>query len=89
MRRARASERASESARSWTYLLLCADRENRVDAALAAASQPRTLGGSPDVPVSNSDENGVYKECTIGGVACCVDDMNSQDAVSSAKTRGD
>ena len=39
-----------ELARAWTYLLLCADRENRLDAALAAASRLRGLGGSPDVP---------------------------------------
>jgi hypothetical protein len=41
-----------ELARAWTYLLLCADRENRVDAALTAATQLRALGGSPDVPAS-------------------------------------
>jgi hypothetical protein len=43
---------APELARAWTYLLLCADRENRVDAALIAGSQLRQLGGSPDVPAS-------------------------------------
>jgi hypothetical protein len=41
-----------ELSRAWTYLLLCADRENRLDAALAAAGQLRALGGSPDVPAS-------------------------------------
>jgi hypothetical protein len=41
---------APELARAWTYLLLCADRENRFDAALTAATQLRALGGSPDVP---------------------------------------
>jgi hypothetical protein len=39
-----------ELPRAWTYLLLCADRENRFDAAHAAAHQLRGLGGSPDVP---------------------------------------
>jgi hypothetical protein len=43
---------APELPRAWTYLLLCADREGRVDAALAAANQLRALGGSPDVPAS-------------------------------------
>jgi hypothetical protein len=43
---------APELARAWTYLLLCADREDRLDAALAAAGQLRALGGSPDVPAS-------------------------------------
>jgi len=41
-----------ELPRAWTYLLLCADRENRLDAALTAAGQLRALGGSPDVPAS-------------------------------------
>jgi len=41
-----------ELARSWTYLLLCADRENQIDAALTAAGQLRAVGGSPDVPAS-------------------------------------
>jgi hypothetical protein len=41
-----------ELPRAWTYLLLCADREDRLDAALNAASQLRALGGSPDVPAS-------------------------------------
>jgi hypothetical protein len=39
-----------ELARAWTYLLLCADRENRFDAAHTAANRLRALGGSPDVP---------------------------------------
>lgn len=43
---------APELARAWTYLLLCADRESRVDAALTAATQLRALGGSPDVPAT-------------------------------------
>ncbi|HEX2688255.1 MAG TPA: PEGA domain-containing protein [Kofleriaceae bacterium] len=41
-----------ELSRAWTYLLLCADRENQLDAALTAAGQLRALGGSPDVPAS-------------------------------------
>ncbi len=41
-----------ELSRAWTLVLLCADRENRLDAAQRAASQLRTLGGSPDVPAS-------------------------------------
>lgn len=41
---------APELVRGWTYLLLCADRENRIDVALTAASRLRALGGSPDVP---------------------------------------
>jgi len=45
-----AGRAAPELARAWTYLLLCADRENRVDAALIAAGRLRALGGSPDVP---------------------------------------
>ena len=47
-----AGRAAPELARAWTYLLLCADRENRMDAALTAASRLRELGGSPDVPAS-------------------------------------
>jgi hypothetical protein len=43
---------ATELARAWTYELLCADRENRIDAALTAASRLRALGGSSDVPAS-------------------------------------
>jgi hypothetical protein len=41
-----------ELARAWTYVLLCADRDNHVDAAMIAASRLRTLGGSSDVPAS-------------------------------------
>lgn len=41
-----------ELARAWAYLLLCADREAQLDAALAAAGQLRALGGSPDVPAA-------------------------------------
>lgn len=41
-----------ELARAWSLLLLCADRENQIDAALAAANQLRALGGSPDVPAA-------------------------------------
>jgi hypothetical protein len=41
-----------ELPRAWTYLLLCADRENQLDAALAAARALRALGGSPGVPAS-------------------------------------
>ena len=41
-----------ELARAWTYLLLCADRDGQLDAALAAAGQLRALGGSPDVPAA-------------------------------------
>jgi len=43
---------APELARAWTYLLLCADRDNQLDAALIAANRLRALGGSPDVPAS-------------------------------------
>jgi hypothetical protein len=43
---------APELVRAWTLLLLCADRENQLDAAFRAASQLRALGGSPDVPAS-------------------------------------
>jgi len=39
-----------ELARAWAYVLLCADRDGQLDAALAAAGQLRALGGSPDVP---------------------------------------
>ena len=39
-----------ELSRALTYVLLCADRENRFDAALTAANQLRALGGSPEVP---------------------------------------
>jgi hypothetical protein len=41
-----------ELPRAWAYLLLCADREGRIDAAQAAAGQLRALGGSPDVPAA-------------------------------------
>jgi hypothetical protein len=41
-----------ELARAWSLLLLCADRENQIDAALAAANQLHALGGSPDVPAA-------------------------------------
>jgi hypothetical protein len=41
---------APELARAWTYVLLCADREDRLDVAQRAAGQLRALGGSPDVP---------------------------------------
>jgi PEGA domain len=47
-----AGQDAPELLRAWTYLLLCADRENQIDAALTAASQLRALGGSPDVPAN-------------------------------------
>jgi hypothetical protein len=43
---------APELVRAWAYVLLCADRENQVDAALSAAGQLRALGGSPDVPAN-------------------------------------
>jgi hypothetical protein len=39
-----------ELARAWTYVLLCADRTNDVDAAIAAAERLRAAGGSADVP---------------------------------------
>jgi len=39
-----------ELPRALTYVLLCADRENRFDAALTAARALRALGGSPEVP---------------------------------------
>ena len=41
-----------ELARAWTYVLLCADRDNHVDAAMVAANRLRAVGGSPDVPAS-------------------------------------
>jgi hypothetical protein len=41
---------APELVRAWTYVLLCADRGNDVDAAIAAATRVRVLGGSPEVP---------------------------------------
>src|SRR5262249_20709465 len=41
-----------ELARAWAYLLLCADRDGQLDAALAAAGQLRALRGSPDVPAA-------------------------------------
>jgi hypothetical protein len=41
---------APELARAWTYVLLCADRANDLDAALAAAARLRAVGGSADVP---------------------------------------
>jgi hypothetical protein len=47
-----AGQAAPELARAWTYVLLCADRENQIDAALTAVSRLRALGGSPDVPAS-------------------------------------
>ena len=47
-----AGHAAPELGRAWTYVLLCADRENQLDAALTAASRLRALGGSPDVPAS-------------------------------------
>jgi hypothetical protein len=39
-----------ELARAWTYVLLCADRTNDVDAAMVAAERLRAAGGSADVP---------------------------------------
>lgn len=39
-----AGQPAPELARAWTYVLLCADREGRVDAAHAAANQLRAIG---------------------------------------------
>jgi len=41
-----------ELPRAWAYLLLCADRNAELDTAMAAASQLRALGGSPDVPAA-------------------------------------
>lgn len=41
-----------ELPRAWAYLLLCADREGKLDEAQAAAGQLRSLGGSPDVPAA-------------------------------------
>lgn len=41
---------APELARAWTYVLLCADRANDVDAAFTAAARLRAAGGSADVP---------------------------------------
>ncbi|HEU0034760.1 MAG TPA: hypothetical protein VFQ53_29250 [Kofleriaceae bacterium] len=39
-----------ELARALTYVLLCADRAGDLDTALRAATNLRTVGGSPDVP---------------------------------------
>jgi len=39
-----------ELPRALTYLLLCADRAGDVDAAMAAATRLRTVGGTADVP---------------------------------------
>lgn len=39
-----------ELSRALTYVLLCADRENRFDTALTTARALRALGGSPEVP---------------------------------------
>lgn len=39
-----------ELPRAWTYVLLCADRTNDVDAAMHAARALRALGGSTEVP---------------------------------------
>src|SRR5262249_35923120 len=41
-----------ELPRAWAYLLLCADREGQLDAALAAANQLRALGVSSDIPAA-------------------------------------
>ena len=41
-----------ELARAWAYVLLCADRDGQLDAAVSAATQLRALGGSPDVPAA-------------------------------------
>ncbi|HET7500033.1 MAG TPA: hypothetical protein VFK02_03495 [Kofleriaceae bacterium] len=76
---------APELARAWTYLLLCADRENRVDAALAAANQLRALGGSRDVPstvwakypaidaVANAELVELDLDADVAGAAIWVD----------------
>jgi hypothetical protein len=47
-----AGQPVPDLARAWSLLLLCADRENQIDAAHAAANQLRALGGSPDVPAA-------------------------------------
>lgn len=47
-----AGRRVPELPRAWALVLLCADRDNDVDAAADAASKLRALGGSPDVPAS-------------------------------------
>ena len=39
-----------ELPRAWAYVLLCADRAGKVDAAMAAAARLRTNGGSTEVP---------------------------------------
>jgi hypothetical protein len=39
-----------ELPRAWAYVLLCADRDGQLDAALQAANQLRALGGWPDIP---------------------------------------
>jgi hypothetical protein len=41
-----------ELPRAWSLVLLCADRDGRLDAAVDAAHQLRALGGSSDVPAS-------------------------------------
>jgi hypothetical protein len=41
-----------ELGRALAYVLLCADREGKSDAAQAAAAQLRAVGGSPDVPAA-------------------------------------
>lgn len=41
-----------ELARAWSLVLLCADRDSQIDAAMTAANQLRALGGSPDVPAA-------------------------------------
>ena len=74
-----------ELPRAWTYLLLCADRENQVDAAITAAGQLRALGGSPDVPaavwakypdvdaISNRELVEVDVDAQVAGAAIWID----------------
>lgn len=74
-----------ELTRAWTYLLLCADRENQLDAALTAATRLRDLGGSADVPagvwakypavdvVANVDLIGIDITTEVPGAAIWVD----------------
>jgi hypothetical protein len=47
-----AGRAAPELARAWSLVLLCADRDNQIDAGMTAAHQLRALGGSPDVPAA-------------------------------------
>jgi hypothetical protein len=76
---------APELVRAWTLLLLCADRENQLDAAFRAASQLRALGGSADVPagvwakypevdaLANADLIEIEVKTEVAGAAIWID----------------